>query len=148
MAPAITWQDTRTADLVAELNRGPHAALFQDVCGLAPAGYYAAPRLRWLLDHVPGLQRRARSGEIAFGTMESWLIWNLTGGPDGGVHVTDVTNASRTMLMDIRTLEWDQRLLDVLDIPSEVLPEIRPNAAGLRDLRGGAARRTHRGRVR
>ena len=128
VAPAITWQDTRTADLVAELNRGPHAELFRDVCGLAPAGYYAGPRLRWLLDHVPGLQRRARSGEIAFGTMESWLIWNLTGGPDGGVHVTDVTNASRTMLMDIRTLEWDQRLLDVLDIPSEVLPEIRPNA--------------------
>ncbi|MDO9457992.1 glycerol kinase GlpK [Nocardioides sp.] len=128
VAPAITWQDTRTAELVDELNRGPSADLFREVCGLAPAGYFAAPRLRWLLDHVPGLQRRARAGEVAFGTVESWLIWNLTGGTDGGVHVTDVTNASRTMLMDIRTLDWDQRLLDALDIPAEILPEIRPNA--------------------
>ncbi len=128
VAPAITWQDTRTAELVAEMNQGPSAALFEEVCGLAPAGYFAAPRLRWLLDHVPGLQRRAATGEIAFGTIESWLIWNLTGGPDRGVHVTDVTNASRTMLMDIRTLDWDQRLLGALDIPGEVLPEIRPNA--------------------
>ncbi|QCW51307.1 glycerol kinase GlpK [Nocardioides dongxiaopingii] len=128
LARAITWQDTRTAELVEELNQGPHADLFREVCGLAPAGYFAAPRLRWLLDHVPGLERRARSGDIAFGTMESWLIWNLTGGPDGGVHVTDVTNASRTLLMDIRTLDWDQRLLDALDIPRELLPEVRPNA--------------------
>ncbi len=128
LAPAITWQDTRTSDLVAEMNRGPSAALFEEVCGLAPAGYFAAPRLRWMLDHVPSLQRRARTGEIAFGTIESWLIWNLTGGPDGGVHVTDVTNASRTMLMDIRTLDWDQRLLDALDIPRELLADIRPNA--------------------
>ena len=128
VARAITWQDTRTSALVDELNRGPSAALFEEVCGLAPAGYFAAPRLRWLLDHVPGLQARARAGEVAFGTIESWLIWNLTGGPDGGVHVTDVTNASRTMLMDIRSLQWDQRLLDALDIPAEVLPEIRPNA--------------------
>ncbi len=128
VAPAITWQDTRTADLAAELNRSPSAGLFKEVCGLTPAGYFAAPRLRWLLDHVPGLQRRARSGEIAFGTVESWLIWNLTGGVDGGVHVTEPTNASRTMLMDIRTLDWDQRLLDLLDIPREILPEIRPNA--------------------
>ncbi|MCM3514188.1 glycerol kinase GlpK [Nocardioides sp. P86] len=128
VAPAITWQDTRTADLVAELGRSAAAPLFEEVCGLTPAGYFAAPRLRWLLDHVPGLQRRARLGEVAFGTMESWLIWNLTGGPDGGVHVTDVTNASRTMLMDIHTLQWDQRLLDALDVPAAMLPEIRPNA--------------------
>ncbi|GAA5152760.1 glycerol kinase GlpK [Nocardioides marinquilinus] len=128
VAPAITWQDTRSAALIEELNRGPTAQLFHEVCGLTPAGYFAAPRLRWLLDHVPGLQRRARTGEIAFGTIESWLIWNLTGGPDGGVHVTDVTNASRTLLMDIRTLDWDQRLLDALDIPRELLPEVRPNA--------------------
>jgi glycerol kinase len=128
VAPAITWQDTRTSGLVEELNRGPSAALFREVCGLTPAGYFAAPRLRWLLDHTPDLQRRARLGEVAFGTVESWLIWNLTGGPDGGVHVTDVTNASRTMLMDIRTLDWDQRLLDALDIPREILPEVRPNA--------------------
>lgn len=128
VAPAITWQDTRTSEMVEELNRGPSSALFREVCGLTPAGYFAAPRLRWLLDHTPDLQRRARLGEVAFGTVESWLIWNLTGGPEGGVHVTDVTNASRTMLMDIRTLDWDQRLLDALDIPREILPEIRPNA--------------------
>jgi len=127
VAPAITWQDTRCADIVAEMLRGPHVELFAQVTGLAPAGYFAAPRLRWLLDHVPGLQRRARTGELAFGTIESWLIWNLTGGPDGGVHVTDVTNASRTLLMDARTLEWDQRLLDALDVPVELMPEIRPN---------------------
>lgn len=128
LAPAITWQDTRSSQIVADLQRGPYRALFEEVCGLSPAGYFAAPRLRWLLDHVPGLARRARSGEVAFGTMDSWLTWHLTGGPDGGVHVTDVTNASRTMLMDIRTLTWDQRLLDALDIPEQMLPEIRPNA--------------------
>ncbi len=128
VANAITWQDTRTTDLVEEMNRSPTAALFREVCGLTPAGYFAAPRLRWLLDHVPGLPRRARAGEVAFGTIESWLIWNLTGGPEGGVHVTDVTNASRTMLMDIRTLDWDQRLLDALDIPRALLPDVRPNA--------------------
>ncbi len=127
VAPAITWQDTRSSEIVARLNDSPDAALFEEVCGITPAGYFAAPRLRWLLDHVPGLQRRARTGELAFGTMETWLIWNLTGGPDGGVHVTDATNASRTMLMDIRGLSWDQRLLDLLDIPVELLPEIRPN---------------------
>ncbi|WP_457208604.1 glycerol kinase GlpK [Nocardioides sp. P5_C9_2] len=127
VAPAITWQDTRSSEIVARLNDSPDAGLFEEVCGIAPAGYFAAPRLRWLLDHVPGLQRRARTGELAFGTMESWLIWNLTGGPDGGVHVTDVTNASRTMLMDVRSLSWDTRLLDLLDIPGELLPEIRPN---------------------
>ncbi|MEP9381104.1 glycerol kinase GlpK [Nocardioides sp. KR10-350] len=127
VAPAVTWQDTRTAALVEELNNDPVASLFEEVCGLRPAGYFAAPRLRWLLDHVPGLRRRCRTGEIAFGTIESWLIWNLTGGPDGGEHLTDVTNASRTMLMDIRTLQWDKRLVDALDIPTEILPEIRPN---------------------
>ena len=126
--PAITWQDTRAADLAAELARGPSAETFREVSGLTPTGYFAAPRLRWLLDHVPGLPERARRGEVLFGTMESWLVWNLTGGPDGGVHVTDVTNASRTMLMDIRTLQWDERLLGLLDVPHEMLPEIRPNA--------------------
>ena len=127
-ARAITWQDTRTADLVAELKAGPHARLFTDVSGLPPEPYFAGPRLRWLLDHVPGLRERAARGQVLFGTMETWLIWNLTGGPRGGVHVTDVTNASRTMLMDLRELAWDQRLLDALDVPAEVLPEIRQNA--------------------
>ncbi|MGI8613716.1 MAG: glycerol kinase GlpK [Nocardioidaceae bacterium] len=125
---AIVWQDTRTSDLVEQMHRAGLDDLFRDVCGLVPDNYFAAPRLRWLLDRVPGLQQRAELGEVLFGTMESWLIWNLTGGTDGGVHVTDVTNASRTMLMDIRSLAWDTRLLDALDIPMAMLPEIRPNA--------------------
>lgn len=127
-ARAITWQDTRTTDLVAGLKSGPHAELFREVSGLTPDPYFAGPRLRWLLDHVPGLRDRAVQGHALFGTMESWLIWNLTGGPRGGVHVTDVTNASRTMLMDLRRLTWDQRLLDALDVPAVMLPAIRGNA--------------------
>lgn len=124
---AVTWQDTRSAALVAEINRGPDAELFRGICGLNPAGYFSGPRLRWILDHVRGLRARAATGEVLFGTMETWLIWNLTGGPDGGVHVTDATNGSRTMMMDIHALDWDQRLLDALDVPRAMLPEIRPN---------------------
>ncbi len=125
---AITWQDTRTTALAADLKAGPHAELFTTVSGLTPEPYFAGPRLRWLLDHVPDLREHAEQGHVLFGTMETWLIWNLTGGPVGGVHVTDVTNASRTMLMDLRRLAWDQRLLDALDVPAAVLPEIRGNA--------------------
>jgi glycerol kinase len=128
VANAITWQDIRTAEFVKELKREPIASLFRDVSGLEPASYFAGPRLRWLLDHVPGLRQRAANGEALFGTMETWLIWNLTGGPDGGVHVTDVTNASRTMLMNLGTCQWDDRLVTALDIPPEMLPEIRGNA--------------------
>ncbi|WP_218597390.1 glycerol kinase GlpK, partial [Pseudonocardia oceani] len=125
---AITWQDTRTDGIVARLADDGHAPLIAAVCGLAPATYFAGPRLRWILDHVPGAREGADAGDLLFGTMESWLIWNLTGGPDGGRHVTDVTNASRTMLMDLRTLEWSDVLLDVLDVPRRMLPEIRSNA--------------------
>lgn len=128
VARAITWQDTRTTSMAADLAHGEHAELLEEVTGLRPTSYFAGPRLRWLLDHMPGLAGRARAGEVLAGTMETWLVWNLTGGPDGGVHVTDATNASRTMLMDLRTLEWDQRLLDILDLPRHLLPEIRPNA--------------------
>ncbi|MGH3498789.1 MAG: glycerol kinase GlpK [Nocardioidaceae bacterium] len=128
VANAIVWQDTRTDEMVENLAEGPDAALFESVSGLPPATYFAGPRLRWLLDHVPGLARRAEVGEVLFGTMESWLIWNLTGGREGGVHVTDVTNASRTMLMDLRTLQWDDRLLTALCIPRAMLPAIRGNA--------------------
>ncbi|QJY44537.1 glycerol kinase GlpK [Pseudonocardia broussonetiae] len=125
---AITWQDTRTDGIVARLADDGHAPLITAVCGLAPATYFAGPRLRWILDHVPGAREGAEAGDLLFGTMESWLIWNLTGGPDGGRHVTDVTNASRTMLMDLRTLEWSDALLDVLDVPRRMLPEVRSNA--------------------
>jgi glycerol kinase len=121
LARAITWQDTRTAGDVADL--ADAAAEITAVSGLPMASYFAAPRLRWLLDHVPGLRAAATAGDALFGTMESWLIWNLT-----GEHITDVTNASRTMLMDLATLCWSDKLLEVFDIPRQMLPEIRGNA--------------------
>jgi glycerol kinase len=125
---AIVWQDTRTDELVRELAGQPGADLVQERCGLPLATYFSGPRVRWMLDNTPGLRERAERGEILFGTMETWLIWNLTGGPDGGIHVTDVTNASRTMLMDIRRLSWDPDLLSFFGIPAAVLPEIRSSA--------------------
>jgi glycerol kinase len=122
---AITWQDTRTGPVVDQL--APHAEEIQRITGLKPATYFAAPRLRWLLDNVRGLETRARSGQVLFGTLESWLIWNLTGGPRGGIHVTDVTNASRTLLMDIKKMQWSTKLLNLLDIPETMMPRIVTN---------------------
>ena len=122
---AIVWQDMRTGPLVDELSRAPGAAMVTERSGLPLATYFSAPRVRWMLDHTPGLRGRAERGEVLFGTMESWLIWNLSGGVDGGVHVTDVTNASRTLLMDLHTLSWDDGLLDFFGVPKAMLPEIR-----------------------
>jgi glycerol kinase len=126
---AIVWQDTRTDDLVRRLAQAPGAEAVQHRCGLPLATYFSGPRVRWLLDHTPGLRERAERGDVLFGTMETWLIWNLTGGPSGGSHVTDVTNASRTMLMDIRTLNWDDELLSFFGTPRAMLPEIKPSMA-------------------
>ena len=128
---ALVWQDTRTGPLVEELAGRPQAALVRERTGLELAGYFAGPRLRWVLDAVPGARARAERGELLFGTMESWLVWNLTGGPDGGVHVTDVTNASRTLLMDVRSCRWDPDLLDFFGVPAAMLPEIRPSVGVL-----------------
>ncbi|MDP9392844.1 MAG: glycerol kinase GlpK [Actinomycetota bacterium] len=125
---AVVWQDTRTAELVEALAGEEGPDRFRDRCGLPLATYFAGPRIRWMLDAVPGLRRRADCGEVLFGTMETWLIWNLTGGPAGGLHITDVTNASRTMLMDIETLEWDGELCAAMGVPTAMLPEIRPSA--------------------
>jgi glycerol kinase len=125
---AVVWQDTRTDDLVNELSRGAGAHIVRERCGVPLATYFSAPKVRWLFDHVPGLRERAERGDVLFGTLESWLIWNLTGGPDGGVHVTDVTNASRTLLMDLTTLSWDDELLAFFGVPRRMLPEIRPSA--------------------
>jgi glycerol kinase len=125
---AIVWQDTRTDELVRLLSKEPDAEAIQKRCGLPLATYFSAPRLRWMLDHTPGLRERAERGDVLFGTMETWLIWNLTGGPDGGLHITDVTNASRTLLMDIRTLRWHDELLRFFGIPSAMLPQIRSSA--------------------
>ncbi len=128
LAPAITWQDTRTSELVDALVAAGDADRIRATTGLRPATYFAGPRLRWLLDHVPGLRERGEAGDALFGTMESWLIWNLTGGPGGGIHVTDATNASRTMLMDLTTRQWDDDMLALLDVPRAMLPQIRSNA--------------------
>ncbi|MFC1442563.1 glycerol kinase GlpK [Streptacidiphilus sp. N1-10] len=125
---AIVWQDTRTEALCRELGRNVGKDRFRRETGLPLASYFAGPKIRWLLDNVDGLRGRAEAGELMFGTMDSWLIWNLTGGVDGGVHVTDVTNASRTMLMNLHTLEWDERLLESFAVPASLLPEIRSSA--------------------
>jgi glycerol kinase len=119
---AINWQDMRTAHLVRELAGDAGQDRFRERCGLPLATYFSGPKIRWLLDEVPGLRARAEAGEVLFGTMDSWLIWNLT-----GRHLTDVTNASRTMLMNLHTLDWDDVLLDAVGVPRAVLPEIRPS---------------------
>jgi glycerol kinase len=120
---AINWQDIRTDHLIRELSGDQGQDRFRDLCGLPLATYFSGPKLRWLLDHVPDLQQRAEAGDVLFGTMDSWLIWNLT-----GRHITDVTNAGRTMLMNLETLEWDDVLLDAMGVPRAMLPEIRPSA--------------------
>ncbi|MEV6599609.1 glycerol kinase GlpK [Actinoplanes sp. NPDC051346] len=122
---ALVWQDTRTDSLVNRLLTEPGAEQVQRQSALPLATYFSGPRLRWMLDHTPGLQKRAERGEILFGTMETWLIWNLT----GGLHVTDVTNASRTNLLDVHTLDWSPEALHFFGIPREMLPEVRPSVA-------------------
>jgi len=124
---AIGWQDTRTDGLVEALAAGPGSSLVPERSGLPLSSYFSAPKLRWILDNTPGLRDRVETENLLFGTMETWLIWNLTGGPDGGLHLTDVTNASRTQLMNIRTLDWDSDLLEFFQIPRSMLPEIRPS---------------------
>jgi glycerol kinase len=120
---AINWQDTRTAALVRELGGEAGQDRFRERSGLPLATYFSGPKIRWLLDTVPGLRERAEAGEALFGTMDSWLIWKLT-----GRHLTDVTNASRTMLMGLETLDWDDELLAAMGVPRAMLPEIRPSS--------------------
>lgn len=120
--PAIVWQCRRTAAMVDELEQQGLGDYIRQTTGLAPDAYFSGTKIKWILDHVEGARERAKRGEILFGTVDSWLIWKLTG---GATHVTDYTNASRTMIFNIHTLEWDQKLLDALDIPREMLPEVR-----------------------
>jgi glycerol kinase len=124
---AIVWQDTRTDRIVSSLD-AQSAALVTSRTGLPPATYFSGAKIQWILDNVNGVRAAAERGEAVFGNIDSWVIWNLTGGPDGGVHVTDVTNASRTMLMDLRTLGWDDELLKIFRIPRQMLPSIRSSA--------------------
>lgn len=128
---AIVWQDTRTAELCHRLGGDEGPGRFQAQTGLPLATYFAGPKIRWLLDQDASLRARAEAGEVAFGTMDSWVAWNLT-----GRHITDVTNASRTMLMDLRSLEWDAGLLAGIGVPAAVLPEIVPSSAVVASTRG------------
>ncbi len=123
---AIVWQDTRTTDVLAGFAERIDPAVVRARTGLPIANYFSAAKLRWMLDRDPAVADAARGGDLLFGTMDSWITWNLSGGPGQGVHVTDVTNASRTMLMNLDTLDWDDELLDAMDIPRPLLPEIRP----------------------
>ena len=125
---AIVWQDTRTDRIVSALDRTPAGRVVRERTGLPPATYFSGAKFQWILDNVDGVRAAAARGEAVFGTIDSWVIWNLTGGVDGGAHITDVTNASRTMLMDLRTLAWDDELLGFFGIPRNSLPEIRPSS--------------------
>jgi glycerol kinase len=122
---AIVWQDRRTAAFCDELRRAGHAEVIARKAGLVVDAYFSGSKLRWLLDHVPGARDRARRGELAFGTVDTWLLWNLTG---GALHLTDPSNASRTMLFNLHTGQWDEELLRILDVPAEVLPKVRPSS--------------------
>ncbi|MGA4506680.1 glycerol kinase GlpK [Propionibacteriaceae bacterium G1746] len=124
---AIVWQDTRTAKIVDDLGGGDQNK-YKATVGLPLATYFSGPKVKWILDNVDGAREKAEAGKLAFGNMDTWLLWNLTGGVDGGVHVTDVTNASRTMLMDLKTLQWDEGIAADMTIPMSMLPEIKSSS--------------------
>lgn len=127
---AIVWQDTRTDKICSELALDGGQDRFRPQTGLPLATYFSGPKIRWILDNVPGVREAAARGEAVFGNMDTWVIWNLTGGPNGGAHITDVTNASRTLLMNLATLDWDDQILRDLGIPRAMLPAIRPSSDG------------------
>ena len=122
--PAIVWQDTRTDTLCSQLAKDGGQDRFRQITGLPLATYFSGPKIAWMLENLPGLYKDAENGTALFGTIDTWLLWNLTGGRNGGLHLTDVTNASRTLLMDLHTCQWDQRMLSELGIPEKMLPEI------------------------
>ena len=126
--PAIVWQDTRTDVICRELGKLGGQDRFRARTGLPLTTYFSGPKIQWLLENVPGLRADAEKGDALFGNMDSWVIWNLTGGIHGGIHITDVTNASRTLLMNLTTLDWDEGILDELGIPRRMLPEIHPSS--------------------
>ncbi|GAC1340495.1 MAG: glycerol kinase GlpK [Beijerinckiaceae bacterium] len=128
---ALVWQDTRTDALVAEFARDGGKDRLREATGLPLTTYFSSLKLKWLLDHVAGSRTAAIAGDALFGTIDSWLVWNLTGGPNGGRHITDVTNASRTQLMDLRSLDWDEAILDLFGIPRACLPQIVASSAML-----------------
>ncbi len=125
---AIVWQCTRTKNICDDLGKDGGQDRFRPKVGLPLATYFSGPKIKWILDNVDGVRQAAEKGDAIFGNIDTWEIWWLTGGPDGGAHVTDVTNASRTMLMNLETLDWDQEILDIMGIPRKMLPEVRPSS--------------------
>lgn len=136
LSDAIVWQDTRTQPLVEQLSETLDLERIRYVTGLPLNTYFSATKVRWLLDTVSDARSRAKAGQLMFGTMDSWIVWNLTGGPHGGRHVTDVTNASRTLLMDIKSCTWSDEMLRAFDIPSSLLPEIVPSSGVIAPVAG------------
>ncbi|MES4908776.1 MULTISPECIES: glycerol kinase GlpK [unclassified Streptomyces] len=125
---AIVWQDTRTDTIAAALERDGRGEVIRRKAGLPPATYFSGAKIQWILENVDGVREAAERGHALFGNTDSWVLWNLTGGPGGGVHATDVTNASRTMLMNLETLDWDDELLGIFGVPRAMLPTINPSA--------------------
>ena len=125
---AIVWQDTRTDRIASALDRDDRGQTIRRKAGLPPATYFSGGKIQWILENVDGVRAAAEAGDAVFGNTDSWLLWNLTGGTDGGVHVTDPTNASRTMLMNLETLDWDDELLGFFGVPRSMLPSIRPSS--------------------
>ena len=134
---AIVWQDTRTDQICNELMADGGQDRFRPKTGLPIATYFSGPKIKWILDNVDGAREKAEAGDIIFGNIDTWVIWQLTGGPDGGVHVTDVTNASRTMMMDLQTLDWDQEILGILGVPRAMLPEIKASSEVYGEAKNG-----------
>lgn len=125
---AIVWQDTRTQKICDELGGEEGAGKYHDIVGLNLATYFSGPKIKWILDNVEGAREKAEAGDLLFGNTDTWVLWNITGGVKGGVHVTDVTNASRTLLMNIKTLEWDESIAADMSIPMSMLPEIKSSS--------------------
>jgi glycerol kinase len=135
---AIVWQDTRTDKICEELEKEGGQDRFRLKTGLPIATYFSGPKVRWILENVDGARKRGEAGDLLFGNMDTWCIWNLTGGTNGGLHITDVSNASRTMLMNLETLAWDDELCDAIGVPKSMLPEIRPSSAAYGEVKEGA----------
>ncbi|TLM86380.1 glycerol kinase GlpK [Pseudarthrobacter sp. NamE2] len=125
---AIVWQDTRTQDIVDALSKDGGADRFKQKVGLPLATYFSGTKIKWILDNVEGARAKAEAGDLLFGNTDAWVLWNLTGGVDGGVHVTDVTNASRTLFMDLESLQWDDEILGIFGVPRSMMPEIRSSS--------------------
>jgi glycerol kinase len=136
---AIVWQDTRTDEICNELSSEGGQDRFRPKTGLPIATYFSGPKIKWILDNVDGARDKAQNGDLIFGNIDTFVIWHLTGGGDGGAHVTDVTNASRTMMMNLETLDWDEEILGILDVPRSMLPEIKASSEVYGEAKDGLA---------